>query len=74
MPDVTKTGAPLTDDEITRRATLYTEMAQQRARRELQRAWADPEIEAEVEAYRHRCIQEKKQASRTSAAKESGAG
>lgn len=35
---------------------------------------SDPEIEAEVEAYRQRCIQEKKQASQTSAAKESGVG
>lgn len=74
MPDAAETGAPLTDAEIKRRAALYTEMAQQSARRELQRAGVDPEIEAEVEAYRQRRIQEKKQASQTSVAKERGAG
>lgn len=74
MPDVSITGIPLTDDEIRSRAALYAEIAQQSAYRELQRAGVDPEIEAEVEAYRQRRIEEKKRASRTSTAKEFDVG
>lgn len=53
---------------------MYEERAQDHAYDELQRAGIDPEIEAEVEAYRQRRIEEKKQASQTSAAKEHGTG
>lgn len=74
MPDIALTGIPLTENEIGRRAALYTEMAQDTARRELQRAGVDPEIEAEVEAYRQRRLHEKKRVSQTSAVKECGAG
>ena len=74
MPDAAATGIPLTNDEIKGRTALYTEMAQESAYRELQRAGVDPEIETEVEAYRQRRIQKKKQALQTSAAKECGRG
>lgn len=53
---------------------MYEELAQDYANDELQQAGVDPEIEAEVEAYRQRRIEEKKQASQTSAAKEHGVG
>ena len=65
-PGAAATGIPLTNDEIKGRTALYTEMAQESAYRELQRAGVDPEIETEVEAYRQRRIQKKKQALQTS--------
>lgn len=67
-------GIPITDEEIKKHAAMYEELAQDNAYSELQRAGVDPEIEAEVEAFRQRRIREKKQASQTSAAKGHGAG
>ena len=69
-----QTGIPITDEEIRRNAAMYEKQAQDDAYTELERAGVDPEIEAEVEAYRQRRIEEKKRASQTSAAKERGAG
>lgn len=67
-------GIPIIDEDIKLRAARYVEQSQDSAYSELQQAGIDPEIEAEVEAYRQRRIQEKKQASQTSVAKERGAG
>lgn len=67
-------GIPITDAEIKTHATMYEERAQDDAYSQLQQAEVDPELDAEVEAFRQRRIQEKKQESQTSAAKESGLG
>lgn len=69
-----QTGMPITDEEIRKNAAMYEELAQDYAYDELQRAGVDPEIEADVEAYRQRRIEEKKRASQTSVAKESDVG
>ena len=69
-----KTGIPMTDDEIKHNAALYEDLAQDYAFHERRRAKADPEIEAEVEAYRQRRIEEKRRESQASSAKESDAG
>lgn len=69
-----QTGIPITDEQIRKNAAMYEELAQDYAYDELQRAGVDPEIDAEVEAYRQRLIEEKKQELQTSAAKEHGAG
>lgn len=66
-------GIPITDVEIKARSAMYEELAQDNAYSELQQAGVDPEIEAEVEAYRQRRIKEKKQESQTSVAKGRGA-
>ena len=68
-----ETGIPITDAEIKARSAMYEELAQDNAYSQLQQAGVDPELEAEVEAYRQRRLQEKKQASQTSAAKGRGA-
>lgn len=67
-------GIPITDEDIKLRAARYVEQSQDSAYSELQQAGVDPEIEAEVEAYRQRRVQEKKRASQTSVVKEHGAG
>ena len=69
-----ETGIPITNAEIKARAAMYEELAQDNAYSQLRQAGVDPEIEAEVEAYRRRRIQEKRQASQTSSAREQGAG
>lgn len=55
-------GIPVTDSDIKLRATMYEQHAQDDAYDALQQAGVDPEIEAEVNAFRQRLIQEKKQA------------
>lgn len=69
-------GIPITNTEIEikARAAMYKELAQDNAYSQLRQAGVDPKIEAEVEAYRRRRIQEKRQASQTSSAREQGAG
>lgn len=69
-----QTGIPITDKDIRKNAVIYEKVAQEYAYDELQRAGIDPDIEAEVEAYRQRRIEEKKRASQTSYVKEPGAG
>lgn len=65
-------GIPVTDSEIERRVAMYKDLAQDDAYAELERAGVNPEIEAEVEAFRQRRFAEEKQVSRISVAKELG--
>ena len=66
-------GIPITDAEIKARSAMYEELAQDNAYSQLQQAGVDPEIDAEVEAYRQRLLQEKRPGLQTSVAKERGA-
>lgn len=66
-------GIPRTMDEVDEQTNSFRSGLIMDIRHQ-QRQETDPEIEAEVEAYRQRRIQEKKQASQTSVAKEHDAG
>lgn len=73
-PTTELSGIPVTDSDIKKHSAAYEEMAQDEAYSTLQQAGVDPDIDAQVEAYRQRLLNEKKRASQTSAVKERGAG
>lgn len=73
-PTTELSGIPITDSDIRKHSAAYEEMAQDEAYSILQKAGVDPDIDAQVEAYRQRLLNEKKRASQTSAVKERGAG
>lgn len=73
-PTTELSGIPITDSDIRKHSAAYEEMAQDEAYSILQQAGVDPDIDAQVEAYRQRLLNEKKKASQTSAVKGRGAG
>lgn len=71
---IPRTMEELDEQAVNFRAGLVMDVRHRQRQEEQQEPPSDPEIEADVEAYRQRRIQEKRPGSQTSAAKESAEG